>query len=321
VSDLHASILAVRDLKMYFPVRRGVMSRTVGYVYAVDGVTFSMDKKEILGLVGESGCGKTTLARTILMLERPVSGQVLFDGKDLFKLRRQELAGLRKRLQIIFQDPTASLNPRMNILDILTEGLLQHGMVEGNRETHATKLLAEVGLDGDVIYRYPHEFSGGQRQRISIARAISLRPDFIVCDEPVSSLDVSVQAQIINLLLDLRERHDLSYLFISHDLSVVGYVADRIAVMYLGRMVEMGPAGDVVEDPLHPYSQALLSAAPAPGVYRKKRIILSGETPSPVAPPPGCVFHPRCPKTMPVCRKEVPMETVLGNRRVWCHLY
>ncbi len=321
MSDLHTSILAVRDLKMYFPVRRGVMSRTVGYVYAVDGVTFSMDKKEILGLVGESGCGKTTLARTILMLERPVSGQVLFDGKDLFKLRRQELAGLRKRLQIIFQDPTASLNPRMNILDILTEGLLQHGMVEGNREAHARKLLAEVGLDGDVIYRYPHEFSGGQRQRISIARAISLRPDFIVCDEPVSSLDVSVQAQIINLLLDLRERHDLSYLFISHDLSVVGYVADRIAVMYLGRMVEMGPAGDVVEDPLHPYSQALLSAAPAPGVYRKKRIILSGETPSPVAPPPGCVFHPRCPKTMPVCRKEVPLETVSGNRRVWCHLY
>ncbi|PIP35095.1 MAG: peptide ABC transporter substrate-binding protein [Desulfobacterales bacterium CG23_combo_of_CG06-09_8_20_14_all_52_9] len=320
MSNLYSSILAVRDLKMYFPVRRGVMSRTVGYVYAVDGVTFSMDKKEILGLVGESGCSKTTLARTILMLEKPVSGQVLFDGKDLFKLRRRELAGLRKRLQIIFQDPTASLNPRMNILDILTEGLLQYGMVEGDRETHARKLLAEVGLDGDVIYRYPHEFSGGQRQRISIARAISLRPDFIVCDEPVSALDVSVQAQIINLLLDLRERYDLSYLFISHDLSVVGYIADRIAVMYLGRMVEVGPAGDVVEDPLHPYSQALLSAATAPGVYRKKRIILSGETPSPVAPPPGCVFHPRCPKSMPVCRKEVPRETVSGKRRVWCHL-
>jgi len=314
-------ILTIRDLKTYFPVKRGVIARTAGYVRAVDGVSLFMEKKEILGLVGESGCGKTTLARTVLMLEKPVSGQILFSGKDLFGFRRHERAGLRKRLQIIFQDPVASLNPRMNVLDIVTEGLVQHGMVEGDRESHAARLLSEVGLDKDVLYRYPHEFSGGQRQRISIARAISLRPDLIVCDEPVSALDVSVQAQIINLLLALRERHGLSYLFISHDLSVVGYIADRIAVMYLGRIVETGPAGDVVETPKHPYSQALLSAVPAPGVHRKKRIVLSGETPSPMTPPPGCVFHTRCPKVMPVCRREIPKETVSGRHHVWCHLY
>ncbi len=321
MQDPGASILEVHDLRTHFPIKRGVMARTVGHVRAVDGVTFSMGRKEILGLVGESGCGKTTLARTLLMLEKPVSGQVLFQGKDLFKMRRREVARLRNKLQIIFQDPVSSLNPRMNVMDIVTEGLFQHQKVKGGREANAVRLLAEVGLDADALYRYPHEFSGGQRQRICIARAISLRPDFIVCDEPVSALDVSVQAQILNLLLDLRESHGLSYLFISHDLGVVGYLSDRIAVMYLGRIVEMGPAGEVAASPLHPYSRALLSAAPSPGLHRKERIVLSGETPSPAAPPPGCVFNPRCPQVMSVCRNKAPSRSASGDRQVWCHLY
>jgi len=314
-------ILEVEDLKTWFAVKRGIFSRTVGYVKAVDGISLTVEKGEILGLVGESGCGKTTLGRTLVGMEKAREGIVRFMGKPLFSLSQREMIGLRRRLNIIFQDPLASLNPRMNALDIVTEGLVKFHMVEGARADHGLRLLREVGLDGDALFRYPHEFSGGQRQRICIARAISLRPNFIVCDEPVSALDVSVQAQVLNLLLHLKESYDLSYLFISHDLSVVYAIADRVAVMYLGKIVEQGPAEETILDPMHPYTRALVSAVPTPGVKKKEKIILQGEIPSPSSPPEGCRFHTRCPKVMAICEKEVPAETNLGARRIWCHLF
>jgi len=224
-------------------------------------------------------------------------------------------------MHIIFQDPLSSLNPRLNVLDIVTEGLNAFGLVEGSREDHAKRLMEEVGLDADAVYRYPHEFSGGQRQRINIARAVSLRPDFIVCDEPVSALDVSVQAQVLNLMMDLRESKNLSYLFISHDLSVIGNISNRVAVMYVGRLAEYGPVADIIETSMHPYTRALINAVPEPGVAKQNRIVLKGETPSPSAPPPGCRFHTRCPEVMAVCRSKEPLETKHGQRSVWCHLY
>ena len=318
---LQTPILEIRNLKTWFPIKRGIMARTAGYVKAVDGISMHLYKGETLGLVGESGCGKTTLGRTLLRLEKPQKGKILFLGKNLLDLKRKKLKKMRKRIQMIFQDPLTSLNPRMNVLDIVTEGLVEYKIIKNNKEDHAKRLMKEVGLDENSIYRYPHEFSGGQRQRISIARSISLKPDLLVCDEPVSALDVSVQAQIINLLLDLRDSYNLSYIFISHDISIVSNIANRIAVMYLGKIVEQGPASDIINNPMHPYTKALISAVPTPGIYKKKKIVLKGETPSPSSPPPGCRFHTRCPEVMDMCGNIEPQESKTGMRQVWCHLY
>ena len=314
-------ILEIRNLKTWFPIKRGVMARTVGYVKAVDGISIHLNKGETLGLVGESGCGKTTLGRTLLRLEKSQKGTILFFGKNLLDLNWKKLREMRRRIQMIFQDPLTSLNPRMNVLDIVTEGLVEYKIIKNNKEAHAKRLMKEVGLDENSIYRYPHEFSGGQRQRISIARSISLKPDLLVCDEPVSALDVSVQAQIINLMLDLRDSYNLSYIFISHDISIVSNIANRIAVMYLGKIVEQGPASDVINNPMHPYTKALINAVPTPGIHKKKKIILKGETPSPSSPPPGCRFHTRCPEVMAICGNTAPQESKSGMCQVWCHLY
>ena len=321
LQETKSSVIEIKDLKTWFPIQRGILSKTAGYVRAVDGISLIINRGEIVGLVGESGCGKSTLGRTIVGLEKAWEGKVFFHGQNLFTLNRRDRRQITRKLQIIFQDPLSSLNPRMNVFDIVTEGLVEFGMIEGSREDHAKKLLNKVGLESDVIFRYPHEFSGGQRQRINIARAISMRPDFIVCDEPVSALDVSVQAQVINLLMDLRDTYNLSYLFISHDLSVVSSIANRVAVMYLGILAEYGSTVDVIDHPMHPYTIALISAVPVPGKDKKKRIVLEGETPSPSSPPPGCRFHTRCPEVMKVCRVKVPPMTQSGKRQVWCHLY
>jgi oligopeptide/dipeptide ABC transporter ATP-binding protein len=314
-------LLKVMDLKTWFPVKRGFFSKTAEYVRAVDGVSLTILRGETLGLVGESGCGKTTLGRTLLGLEKPSNGEIFFDGLPLHSLSRRETNQLRERMQVIFQDPVSSLNPRMTVVDIITEGLVQFNRIKGSKADHAKKLVKEVGLSEDSIYRFPHEFSGGQRQRISIARAISLRPEFIICDEAVSALDVSVQAQVINLLLSLQKRYLLSYLFISHDLSVISNIADKVAVMYLGRIVESGLTKDIVTAPLHPYTNALIAAVPVPGVKRPEKILLTGEIPSPSSPPSGCRFHPRCPKVMSVCSKKEPVRKQIDGREVLCHLY
>ena len=300
-------MLSVEGLKVWFPVRRGILNRVAGYVRAVDGVSLHVSKGETLGLVGESGCGKSTLGRAILGLERASEGDILFEGKSVASMKGQALRNFRRSCQMVFQDPFSSLNPRLTVLDIVGEAMLWHGLcTKAQLQEKVISLLAEVGLGQDCLYRYPHEFSGGQRQRISIARALSLQPKFIVCDEPVSALDVSVQAQVLNLLMDLREAHSLSYLFISHDLSVVRLISNRVAVMYLGHIVETGSTKEVLDTPRHPYTKALLSAVPSPGGSLSKRIVLKGEQPSPLNPPSGCPFHPRCLEAEDICRRECP---------------
>ncbi|KPA09074.1 peptide ABC transporter substrate-binding protein [Candidatus Magnetomorum sp. HK-1] len=309
----------IDSLKTWYPVKRGIFSKTVGFVKAVDDVSFSIKRGETLGLVGESGCGKTSLGRTIMMLESPHAGDIRFMGQSIFSFQKKEKKQLRQKIQMIFQDPQSSLNPRMNVLDIITEGIKNHNQLKTSPQKDATQILNEVGLDAQAKFRYPHEFSGGQRQRISIARAISMQPELVICDEAVSALDVSVQAQIINLLMDLQERHDFSYIFISHDLSVVNHISDRVAVMYLGKIVEIGPTDHVLNHPGHPYTKALISAIPIPGKERPK-IVFQGAPPSPMNPPSGCRFHPRCPHVEKICQASEPFLTQVNGRQVACHL-
>ena len=305
-------LLDVRGLKMHFPVTSGILfQRAVAFIKAVDDVDFKVMRGETLGLVGESGCGKTTTGRCILRLYKPTAGEIVFDGVDVATARTNQMRAMRRQMQIIFQDPYSSLNPRMTAGNIIGEPLAVHGLVNNKREyrERVAELLNNVGLNPYMADRFPHEFSGGQRQRIGVARALSVDPSFIVCDEPVSALDVSIQAQIINLLEDLQERYDLTYLFIAHDLSVVRHISDRVAVMYLGKIVEVADRNEIYENPQHPYTRALLSAVPIPDPVldaQRERIILSGEVPSPLNPPSGCVFHPRCPLATDDCTRVAP---------------
>jgi oligopeptide transport system ATP-binding protein len=305
------SILEVRDLVKYFPVRGGLFSGPAGVVKAVDGVSFTIRRGETLGLVGESGCGKTTTGRSILQLERPTSGHIIFEGRDLTTMSEAELRPVRRRMQVIFQDPYSSLNPRMSVGQIIAEPLAVHGIVADRqaRQARVRELLEHAGLLPRMALRYPHELSGGQRQRVGIARALAMEPSLIVCDEPVSALDVSIQAQIINLLEELQAGFGLTYLFVAHDLSVVRHISDRVAVMYLGKIVEITDRKSLYEEPQHPYTKALLSAVPIPDPAveeHRTRLVLGGEPPSPLHPPPGCVFHPRCPIAIDECRQVVP---------------
>ena len=316
-------LLSVRNLKKYFPIRRGVLSRVTSYVKAVDDIGFDINRGETLGLVGESGCGKTTTGRAILCLVRPDAGTIRFDGIDLLRLNGQEMRRKRRDMQIIFQDPYASLNPRMTIRAIVGEPFAIHGLTAGTeREDRVAELVKTVGLDPAVMNRYPHEFSGGQRQRIGIARALALKPKLIVADEPVSALDVSIQAQIINLLADLQKQFGLTYLFISHAIPVIEYISTRIGVMYLGKLVEVGASAQICLAPKHPYTQALLSAVPIPDpAAKKQRVTLRGDVPSPVDPPSGCRFHTRCPVAVDRCKiEEPPLRNIEEGRDVACHL-
>jgi oligopeptide/dipeptide ABC transporter ATP-binding protein len=297
-------VLEVKDLKTHFPIRKGLLNRTVGFVKAVDGVSFSVQRGSTLGLVGESGCGKTTVGRTLLRLIPATSGQVTFDGHDILGCPMGQMKPLRSRMQMMFQDPYGSLNPRMTVEDIVGEGLTVHGIARGKqRRDRVAEILEQVGLSRRYADRFPHEFSGGQRQRIGIARALAVNPDFIVCDEPVSALDVSIQSQIVNLLQDLQEKLGLTYLFIAHDLAVVEHISEWIAVMYLGRIVEYARRDELYSNPIHPYTKSLLSAIPHPEPQKKHaRIVLKGEVPSPARPPRGCHFHPRCPWAEESCK-------------------
>lgn len=316
-------LLEVRNLKKYFPIKTALGTQK-GAVKAVDDVSFSIKKGTTMGLVGESGCGKSTTGRTILRLLEKTDGEVIFNGQDVNKLSKKELRALRTKMQIIFQDPYSSLSPRLPVGEIIGEAVREHGLVPKDQlDDYVTKIMLSCGLQPYHKDRYPHEFSGGQRQRICIARAIALNPDFIVCDEPVSALDVSIQAQVINLLKDLQDERDLTYLFISHDLSVVEHISDVVGVMYLGGMVEMGATEDIFANPLHPYTKALFSAIPMPDPEVKTdRIILEGSIPSPANPPSGCKFHTRCAQCMERCKTEVPKEIDMGNGHVVkCHLY
>ncbi len=317
------TLLAVDDLKTYFPIRAGLFQRVVAQVKAVDGVSFTIREGETFGLVGESGCGKTTVARTILRLQKATGGSVFFDGEDVFAKRGGDLKALRRNMQIVFQDPYASLDPRMPVGNIISEGLLIQGVrSRAERDATVQEMLDKVGLNPYHAHRYPHEFSGGQRQRIGIARALALKPKFIVCDEPVSALDVSIQSQILNLLRNLQKELGITYLFVAHDLSVVEHISDRVGVMYLGKLVETASRADLFRTPLHPYTQALLSAIPVADPRRKReRIVLKGEVPSPVNPPSGCRFHPRCPLAQEICSRVVPpLEQKRVDHWVACHL-
>ena len=328
VSDKR-NIVEVDDLKVHFPIRSGIFKTVAGSVKAVDGVSFEVRRGETLGLVGESGCGKSTIGRAMIRLREPTSGHVRFDGTDLGSLKSEQLRKMRRRMQIIFQDPYGSLDPRMTVGSIVSEPIETHGLATGQaKRDRVAELLSMVGLDPKFVQRYPHEFSGGQRQRIGIARALAVEPEFIVCDEPISALDVSIQAQVLNLLADLRARLGLTYLFVAHDLSVVKHISDRVAVMYLGKIVEIGPPEQLYSNPGHPYTRALLSAVPVPDPVlerKRRRVILKGDVPSPVNPPAGCRFHTRCwlyerlgqPED---CRTiDPPLDVLDGEHRAACH--
>ena len=321
------ALLEIRNLQKHFPVRGGFLRRVVAQVKAVDGVSFTLEFGKTLGLVGESGCGKSTLGRAILQLQKPTGGQVILEGEDLTAASPARLLEMRREMQIIFQDPFASLSPRRTVAQTIREPLDVHRIgTSAERNRKVEELLQVVGMRSNVLDRYPHEFSGGQRQRIGIARALALNPKLIIADEPVSALDVSVRAQVLNLIAGLQREHGIAFLFISHDLSVVEHVSDHVGVMYLGKMVELAPAKEIYRDPRHPYTQALLSAVPVPDPKRKsKRIVLTGDVPSPMNPPPGCPFHKRCPKVMDVCSKVVPPVVDVGSadkpHRVACHLH
>ncbi len=322
----HRTLVRVEHLKMYFPIMRGIIQRHVGDIKAVDDVSFTIQRGETLGLVGESGCGKSTLGRSLLQLYRPTAGRVYFEDDDLTLLRGEALRRQRRKMQMIFQDPYASLNPRMTVGAIISEPLEVHNIAQGNeRKERVQELLRVVGLNPYFVNRYPHEFSGGQRQRIGVARALAVNPSFIVCDEPVSALDVSIQAQIINLLENLQEQFGLTYLFIAHDLAVVRHISNRVAVMYLGKIVELTDRTELYRNPLHPYTQALLSAVPIPDPVveeKRRRIILQGDVPSPANPPQGCRFNTRCPRVMDVCREQEPeFKEVASGHQVACWLY
>jgi len=319
------SFLQICNLKMHFPVTEGaIIQKVIAQVKAVDGVSFDISKGETLGLVGESGCGKTTVGRCILQLEQVTDGEILFNGQDLTQLTQKELVSVREKIQVIFQDPYSSLNPRMKIGDMLEEPMKVHGIIAdaAKRKERVRELLSVCGLDPKFADRYPHEMSGGQRQRVGIARALSLDPEFIICDEAVSALDVSIQAQVINLLEDLRDKFDLTYLFIAHDLSVVRHISNRVAVMYLGNLVELADGDELFNNPTHPYTRALLDAVPIPDPVveeDREHKVIKGEVPSPMNPPSGCVFHPRCPRAVDSCRNSVPeFREVSPGHRVAC---
>ncbi len=316
-------LVEIRSLKTYFPIRRGLLQREVGHVHAVDDVTLSVQEGETVGLVGESGCGKSTLGRTIVRLLEPTEGEVIFEGRDISKLKTRALRPLRRQMQMVFQDPYASLNPRKRVGSIIGTPLKIHGVEKGDRRQRVQELLETVGLSPEHYNRFPHEFSGGQRQRIGVARALALRPKLIVADEPVSALDVSIQSQMLNLLDDLQKELSLTYIFIAHDLGVVRHVSNRIAVMYLGKLVELSPAEELYQRPIMPYTEALLSAVPIPDpdlAHARERIVLQGDVPSPINPPSGCRFHPRCRYMTDICQEVEPPLTSYGNGHLAaCH--